>query len=126
MERTEKDVRDYVKCCACEGTLKDSEHINAITLDKEATWEFPIWNNILVLDKYPENRALGYICDKCVAEGKMDRVKFAVEYQEGYTNIKYHKVEGLKDLPEITQKDVEEAERRIHHGHLTYEMYIEE
>jgi len=101
-------IRENVKCCACGRPMKNSKNINGICLDKLATWENPVWGNILVKEKYPEKRAVAIICDDCVA--KKSKIKFAVSWSNEYTNIQYHKIEELKDLPPIKEKDVLEAE----------------
>lgn len=103
-------IREKVKCCACGGSLKNSEYVNSICLDKLATWDFPVWNNILVANVHPEKRATAIVCDECIA--KKRKVRFAVEWDEKHENIKYHPIESLKDLPPITEKEVEEAEKR--------------
>lgn len=91
--------------------MKDSPHINGICLDREATWEYPTWGNILVRDKYPEPRATGIICDRCLREGIDKRpVKFAIEWNREEKKLIYHKVESLKRLPEIRPEEVMEAE----------------
>lgn len=106
-----EDIKKYILCCACRGSLEESEHINGITLDKLATWKHPTWSNILTLDKYPEPRASAIVCDRCVAE-KRDP-EFAVEWNEDFSVVKYHPVKDLKVLPKILQVDIEAAARRI-------------
>jgi hypothetical protein len=98
-------IRKRVKCCACQGSLKNSKHINGICLDKLATWELPVWGNILLKDLHPEKRALAILCDECI--DKKRNPKFAVEWDENYENVKYHPVESLQDLPPITEEEVE-------------------
>lgn len=104
-------IREKIKCCSCGGSLKNSKYINAICLDKLATWDYPVWNNILVEDKYPEKRAVAYVCDECVENGK--EPKYAVEWDEERKTVKYHPIDELKDLPPIPPEEVEEAFRRL-------------
>ena len=105
-------VKRVVKCCACEGSMQDSKHVNLICLNKMATWEYPRWGNILVSDKYPTNRAGAIICDRCIEERR--KIKFAIEWDNKRTYVKYHKVEDLKDLPTIPEREVLEAEARLY------------
>jgi len=111
MEITEK-IKQNVKCCACGGSLQNSKFVNGVCLDKLATWEHPIWGNILVKDKYPEPRATAVLCDDCIR--KKRKAKFAVEWNKDYSQVKYHKVEDLKDLPEIREANVREAESKLY------------
>jgi len=105
------------KCCACENPLRNSKHLNLITLDKAANWEFPTWGNILA--KREEDRigvrATAIICDDCVEVKTV--IKFAIDVEivghdpqksEAITEtvIKYHDVTTLKDMPVITEKDL--------------------
>lgn len=104
-------IKEKVRCCACCGSLKDSEHINGITLNKLATWKHPTWSNLLVQDIHPEPRASAIICDKCMEEGKPP--KFAIEWTESLKEVTYHPVSALKDLPPITEEEVREGEKRF-------------
>jgi len=111
VETTEK-IKKNVKCCACEGSLENSKFVNGVFLDKLATWQQPIWGNILVRNKYPEPRATAILCDECIR--KKREAKFAVEWNEDLSQVIYHKVEDLKDLPEIKEADVREAESKLY------------
>ena len=91
--------------------MKNSKHINGVTLNKLATWEFPTWGNILVIKKHPEPRACAVICDRCVEEKRMP--KYAVEWNKDFSVVKYHKLEDLQDLPVITADEVLHAEGAI-------------
>jgi len=91
--------------------LLKSKFINSVCLDKLATWEHPIWGNILVKDKYPEPRATAILCDDCIRKKK--KAKFAVEWNKDMSQVIYHRVEDLKDLPEIKEADVLEAESKL-------------
>jgi hypothetical protein len=97
------------KCGACEGTMKDSKHLNIVALDKAAAWANPSWGNILVPGSH--GRAVGVVCDRCVVKGRPKPVKFALERTDG--KLIYHPVEELKDVAEITEAQVEEGERRM-------------
>lgn len=109
---SEEWIRAKVRCCACGGSLKNSRYINIITLDKLATWEYPVWGNVLVKEKYPENRASAILCDKCIR--KKAKPKYAVEWDNKHTYVRYHKVEGLKDLSEITEEEILKAEAELY------------
>ena len=105
------------KCCACEGSLKDSKHLNLVSLDKIANWKFPTWGNILA--KKEEDRAgiraVAIICDGCVEHKTL--IKFAIDIEiigndpqksEAITEtvIRYHEISTLKDASPITEKDL--------------------
>jgi len=104
-------IKKNVKCCACEGSLENSRFVNQICLDKLATWEYPTWGNILVKDKYPEPRAAAILCDECIRRKR--KPKYAVEWNKDFSQVRYHQVEDLKDLPEIREQDVMEAESKL-------------
>lgn len=108
------DVTEWIKrnirCCACGQPMSNSEHVNGICLDKEATWDFPSGNNILVVDKHTEKRAAAIICDDCVE--KKRKIKYAVGWDQNHSNVKYYPVEQLKDLPPITEEEVRQAAQR--------------
>ena len=108
----EKKIRNYVKCCACGGSLKRTKFINGICLNKLATWKHPVWGNILVKDKYPEPRAISILCDQCIEEKRQP--VYAVEWSDDYSKVAYHKVEDLKDLPDISKEDILEAEASLY------------
>ena len=105
-------IREKVKCCACGGSLKSSKFINGVTLNKLATWKYPVWGNILVREKYPEPRAIAILCDGCIGEKRQS--KYAVEWNSDYSEVIYHKVRDLQDLPEILEKDIREAEAGLY------------
>lgn len=105
-------IRNSVKCCACEASMAKSKNINICTLNKEATWEFPVWSNILVQHKHPEKRAIAIVCDECIKTNKP--IKYAVEAGKDYSNIKYHLISELKKVPEITEKEVTESEKVLY------------
>ena len=108
MSEAEGKIRAKVKCCACEGSLKLSKHLNLVCLDKLATWKYPMWGNILVMDRHPMNRASAILCDRCIEKKRVPR--FAVEWSSDYKIVRYHKVEDLQGLPQIHLKEVLEAE----------------
>lgn len=116
LSEVEDKIRDNVKCCACGGSLKSSKHINGVCLNKLATWEYPCWGNILIWRVDPEKgrmkRATAILCDSCIKDCR--EPKYAVEWNRDYSEVKYHRVEDLKDLPEISEKDVREAEARLY------------
>ena len=110
-ESVEEWIKRVVKCCACKRSLQDSRHVNVVCLNKLATWQYPRWGNVLVMDKYPTNRASAILCDRCIR--KQRTAKYAIEWDER-TYVKYHRVEDLKDLPTIPEREVLEAEARLY------------
>lgn len=108
MNEIEKKIRNHVKCCACGGSLKPSKFVNGVVLNKLAAWKYPVWGNILVRDRYSELRAVAILCDCCIEEKRQP--KYAVEWSDDYSKVRYHRVEELKDLSEISDKDILEAE----------------
>lgn len=106
-------VLENARCCACEGPLRGSKHLNLVTIDKFASWEFPIWGNLLAKDPLKRTgRAAAICCDGCVDEktGQALRpIKFAIEVNklgEEYI-IDYHDAMKLKDAPPITAEDLD-------------------
>lgn len=84
-----------VKCCVCGGSLRDSETINLVCLMKEAEWKHPCWGNFLLgLMGF----ASAVVCDKCVKENK--EPKYAVEWNNDVSVVRYHLVDKLVDVPE--------------------------
>ena len=112
MSGFEGKVRKNVKCCACGGSLKSSKFINGICLNKLADWKHPVWGNVLVKDKYPEPRAISILCDHCIEDKRQPT--YAVEWSDDYSKVTYHRVEDLKDLPEISKEDLLEAEAKLY------------
>jgi hypothetical protein len=97
--------------------LKDSKHLNMVTLDKFANWKFPTWGNILAKKKQDQIgvRAVAIICDGCVEHKTL--IKFAIEVEitgndpqksEAIieTVIRYHDLKQLKDASPITENDL--------------------
>ena len=105
-------VKANVRCCSCGRSLQNSRHINVLCLNKLATWEYPRWGNILVMEKYPTNRASAILCDRCVNENR--EIKFAIEWDNERTCVRYHKVEGLMDLLRIPEEEVLRAEAELY------------
>jgi len=111
------EVMALGKCCACEDPLKNSKHLNLVTLDKAANWEFPTWGNVSAKREEDRKgvRAVAIICDDCVEHKTV--IKFAIDVKvvgndpqesEAITEtvIRYHDVTTLKDMPPITEKDL--------------------
>ena len=103
------------KCCVCEAPLKNSKHLNLVTIDKFAHWEFPVWGNVLAKDPAKRSgRATAICCDDCVDEKTRQikkPIKFAIEVNklgESYI-IDYHDASKLKDAPPITEGDLGET-----------------
>lgn len=105
----EKVIRAKVKCCSCEGSLLDSRRVNMILLMKEAEWEWPCWGNVLL---GVWGFAGAVVCEKCLREKK--KPKFAVEWNEDFSIVKYHPVEQLKDVPEEIFKPLDVLEPGRH------------
>ena len=98
------------KCCACEGSMKKTRHLNMVALDKRATWGPALtWGNVLIDGSH--GRAVAVLCDFCVVGGRPKSPKFALERTGGM--FVYHPIADLEDLPEITEEQVEEGERRV-------------
>lgn len=76
---------------------------------KEAEWKFPAWGNIL-LGVF--GFASAVLCDNCVKEGK--KPKFAVEWAEDLSIVKYHLVEQLRDVPKEIFKPLDMLELGRH------------
>lgn len=84
------------KCCRCEAPLAESKHLNFVTLNQRATWEYPVWGNVLSGQK---GLACAYLCDPCMDEcqttGEGDRpLKYAAEFRGD--EIVYHDVATLE------------------------------
>lgn len=106
---SENFIRAKVKCCACGGSLKDSQNINMVCLMKETKWKYPCWGNFLL-------GVLGFasalLCDKCVKENR--KAKFAVEWDKDRGLVKYHLVEKLRDVPPEIFAPLDELEPGRH------------
>ena len=61
-------IKDKVRCCACEGTMADSVNMNIVTTSKVSTWKFPVSRNILI--KNSPSMAVAIVCDNCIKEQK--------------------------------------------------------
>jgi hypothetical protein len=78
------------KCCCCGIPLKEAKHLNGLHVNVQATWEFPIWGNLL---SGIENMACAFTCDNCYEVGQIKPVpvKNVVEFRGN--EILYHPVE---------------------------------
>jgi len=101
----EKLIRRKVKCCACGGSLEKSSHINMVALMKVAKWKFPVWGNLLIR---VWGLAVAVLCDDCVKAKK--KPKYAVEWNDDLSVVKYHPVESLEDVPEEIFKPLDMLE----------------
>ena len=110
--KVDRWVKANVRCCSCGGSLQDSGYINVVCLNKLATWDYPRWGNILVMDKYPTNRASAILCDRCIRERRT--AKHAIEWDSEHTYVRYHRVENLEDLPRIPDEEILRAEAEFH------------
>ena len=107
MDDFEEWVRRNVRCCCCGRNIHGE--IVIYRLDKEATWESPVWTHNLLI--FEPDRALAIICQECAEAG--GKPKYAVEWDG--ENVKYHPVEELRDLPPITPEYLRDVERRLRH-----------
>lgn len=85
-------VKEHGKCCITGKPLRDSKYVNMVQLDYKATWEYPVWGNVLT---GATNMAVAYIHDEAIdCGGKlMGPVLYAVEF--GEAEIIYHDVNTL-------------------------------
>lgn len=98
----EEWIREAVKCCACESKLTRSRYINCICLDKKATWKNNTWGNVIAgISGY----AVAIVCDECV-KSKVEP-KYAVEWDDDETEVRYHSVNELKPMPEKEERLLE-------------------
>jgi len=67
--------------------------------------------NVLLLNKYPMNRAIAILCDKCVEKNR--KPKYAVEWDMKHNSVKYHLIKNLKDLPPIPPEEALTAEAKL-------------
>lgn len=89
-------VKRKVKCCACGGSLNDSDHINLVALDRAATWLMPVSGNALT--GLETKQAVAVLCDSCANTGKA-KIRYAVEWTEHIREVIYHEYEELDPLP---------------------------
>jgi hypothetical protein len=93
------------KCCCCEQPMSKSKHINAVMLDKIATWDYPVAGN--VLDDTEINEACAVVCDTCIqgyeepnqnhaAGDFIDSIKFAIESRGN--EFVYHDINTLEKI----------------------------
>lgn len=115
-------VKARVRCCSCEGSLQSSRYVNMVALLKEATWKYPVHGNILVYPKYPTNRAVAVLCDRCIDQRR--EPKYAVEWDKDRTQVEYHRVEGLKNLAPIPEEEIAKAEAELHEWSKTEEAKV--
>lgn len=70
-----------------------------------------MWGNVLLLNKYPMNRAIAILCDKCIEKNR--KPKYAVEWDMKHNSVKYHLIKNLKDLPPIPPEEALTAEAKL-------------
>jgi hypothetical protein len=84
----EKLLRQKGKCCITGKPLKDSKHINIIQLHMKASWEFPVWGNVITGER---NMAIAYAHDEAIVNGILSGpVQFMIETRKG--EIIYHPI----------------------------------
>lgn len=106
---TEEKIKECVKCCACGESLSTSRYINTICLDKKATWRYNTWGNVLIPGS--EGRAVAIVCDECIEQKR--EPEYAVEWDNDMTEVRYHLISDLEDVPEILSEEVASAERLL-------------
>lgn len=75
-------------CCNCKSPMKTSQNFNICQVKRKATWEFPVWGNLITGE---HNMAIAFICDTCLAAERP--VMFVVEMRQN--NLLYHPLEML-------------------------------
>ena len=87
-----EQIGEHGKCCITGKPLRDSKHVNLVQLDYKATWEYPVWGNVLT---GATNMAVAYIHDDAIdSDGNLiGPVLHAVEF--GEAEIIYHDVNTL-------------------------------
>ena len=101
-------LRELGRCGACYLPLRESPHVNMVSLNKYKTWEYPGWGNILARDpdKRSFGRATAILCDRCIEE-KNEPILAVEFYKEGgETRIRYRCVDLLEDAEPITEADL--------------------
>lgn len=83
------------KCCSCGKPLKatKTKNLNMVELLRKAKWDYPVMGNVV---SGTSGRAVAIICDTCRENEKP--IKWALEYQGGMDNIKYHEVTSLEPI----------------------------
>lgn len=101
-------IRELGRCGACYRPLRDSPHVNMVTIDKYKTWEYPGWGNILARD--PDKRGFGrasaILCDRCIEEKNEPILAVELYEEDGETRIRYHCMGLLEDAEPITEADL--------------------
>lgn len=93
----EQALRQHGECCSCRIPLSETDHIWFMTLNKLATWKKPVASNNHAEDKRP--RAIAIICNKCFEENH--KPSWAMEFRRNVTDIVYHNVYNLDNLPPL-------------------------
>lgn len=95
------------KCCICCQPLSESKFVNMAMLNKEASWQFPTWGNVLI--QGCEGGAMAVVCDGCQEanekSGVPGRIKYAIEVT-GDDRVIFHDIEGLEDVESVTERDI--------------------
>lgn len=123
-------IKQKGKCCICSKEMKKSKFVSLAQINKKATWQFPIWTNVLV--PLCGNRAMAVVCDKCYHAKEKGNdpgpIKFAVEVRG--EDVIMHKFEELEDVPTIPEiialKDLEnlpQGEPYLFHGSIDDPRY---
>lgn len=75
--------------------MKNSLTVNAELLMKEAEWHEPVWGNVILR---VTGFAMAFRCDDCYRD-HTKKVKYAVEWNNDLSIVKYHEVEKLQNMP---------------------------
>lgn len=81
------------KCCCCEQSMVNSEHINLVQLDYQPKWKYPVFSNLT--DLQHQLYAAAVLCNDCVKLGQTG-IKFAFELNGD--EVIYHPINELVKL----------------------------
>jgi len=87
-------IKETVRCCACEMPMRLSRYINFVQLGKLAKWKYPAAGNVIT--GQPSIEAMAVVCDECIR--LRATIKYAVEWDNEKTYVKYHRVQDLEPL----------------------------
>jgi hypothetical protein len=91
-------TKKYGKCCITDKPLSNSTYLNMVQLNYLAAWKFPVWGNVISVEK---NMAVAFVHDDCFENEYVGEVKYAVEYREDPQRLIYHPVDSLVKMEEL-------------------------